>query len=135
MFRSYRLLGNWVVVISLLLLVGLPVYGPPLSYLESQYFPAASKITIVSVSKDVTGLNVVFTYTKKRLCEFLGGYAKRGISEVGHEATGGDNPTTVDVGVTITRAWHIDALDMDNLEIWFAYRCEPFWVSIVKVYP
>lgn len=135
MFRSYKLFGNWLFVIVMLLIIGLPIYGPPLSYLESRVWPPASKITVLSIKPDATGLDLTFQYSKLRLCEFLGGYVKRGISEVGHEATGGGDPRTIGVGVTITRSWHIDALDMDNLEIWFAYRCEITWVSVVKVYP
>lgn len=136
MSQVYRLLGNWGVFVLLGLLVGLPIYGPALAWVESTYWPVASKLTIDEAVEDSTGVKVRYHYQKLRSsCEYLGGYAKRGVNELPHEALGGDDPKTIGVGVNITRYWHIDTSGMNGVEVWFTYRCHFLWILAQKVYP
>src|ERR1700749_4985558 len=102
MYRVSNLLGNGLFFAGIMLLIAFIAFGPYLANMEAQWFPVASQLTIVSTVPDQTGIEVRYTYTKLRAsCEYLGGYTKRGVNEIPHEAIGGDNPLTVGVGTVI----------------------------------
>lgn len=119
----------------ILLLAGLPIYGPFLATAEAELFPVVQHFHIESVTPNAQGVEVRFTYTKSRLCEYRGSYVRLGTREIPSIPVGGDDPGTIGPGVTITRVWQVALPSLDGAEIWFSYRCHPLWALVEKVYP
>lgn len=129
-----KLITNVPFSAILLLLAGLPFYGQFMPYFEGAVWPVTTPISILSTTPADDGLDIRFAYSKLRACERIGAYIKQGTMEVGFEPIGSD-PSTIGLGISISRLWHVELKTLTRAEIWFVYRCNPLWITISKVYP
>lgn len=127
---------NIPAMVLLALVALLPVYGSFMPYLEGRWFPVVSKVTILSVMPAGTGVDIVYTYDKYRLCELVGYSARINgfdtlLVPVGESVGLG----TRGLGPESPRTWHLVAPSLKGAEIWIIYRCNPVYLTITKVYP
>lgn len=135
---SMRLVNNWASLLTLLLLVFLPVYGPFMTTIEGQLWPVTSKVDIIEErsADDGTGMLVRFAYTKYRACELIGTTMTIGTQEIGFAPVAGSNPpVTRSPGRQISRLWHADTPTLEDVSLWFLHRCHIFWYTVTQVMP
>lgn len=120
----------------LVLLALLPVYGSFMPYLEGRWFPVTSKIAVLSVTPAGTGVDIVYTYDKYRLCELVGYSAKiNGLDTLLVPVGESVGLSTRGIGPEAPRTWHLVAPSLKGAEIWVLDRCNPVWLTATKVYP
>ena len=134
MSLASKMIASWPSLALLILAVLLPVYGPFMAYAEGSWFPVTSPIAIVTSEPAKDGLDIRYSYTKYRNCEFVGVSAKIDGTEVGFEPVLSSPPGTRSTGQQISRLWHLDAPSLDGVRIYFTHRCHPFWIVAAKVY-
>lgn len=120
------LVGIWA------LLVAVPLYGPFMGGLEGRFFPVTSGVKIVTQTQADGGLELEFTYSKYRQCEFIGANAEKHGEFVPFFLLG-DGPFTRGVGTQVSREWYLGAASLSGLEIWFIHRCGLLWITTTKV--
>lgn len=131
-----RFATNLPSLILLLLFALLPVYGSFMPSLEGSLFPVVSKVKIESVTPSGTGIDIVYTYDKYRLCELVGYSATvNGIDTLLVPIGESVGLSTRGLGPESPRTWHMVAPSLSNAEIWVIYRCNPLWLTTTKVYP
>lgn len=131
----FRLLNNWASVVVLVLLLGLPIYGPFMVYAEGDTFPVTSNIVLTDIESADGGLSLRFTYEKYRECELVGTAWLVGKTEVEFHPISGIVTTRI-VGQQQSRKWFLGAStgDFPKSTAWFLHRCHPFWITATKVF-
>lgn len=131
-----KLFLNLPAMLALVMLALLPVYGSFMPYLEGSIWPVTSKISVLSVTPSSSGVDIVYTYTKYRLCELVGYSAKvNGVDTLLVPVGESVGLSTRGIGPEAPRTWHFVAPSLDNAQIWVIDRCNPIWLTATKVYP
>jgi len=135
MSLATKLLQNWAVLIALGVIALLPVYGSFMPYVEGSIWPVTSRITVISVVPNGTGVDITYTYTKYRLCELVGYSAKvAGIDTLLVPIGEAVGLGTRGLGPEAPRQWRLVAPSLANTEIWVIHRCSPLWLTATKIY-
>jgi hypothetical protein len=114
----------------------LPFYGSFMPFVEGSLWPVTSKVAIISVTTSGAGVDIVYTYTKYRLCELVGYSAKiNGIDTLLVPVGESVGLSTRGLGPEAPRTWHLVAPNLNGAEIWILYRCNPLWLTATKVFP
>lgn len=135
---SLSFIGSWAGILLLILAVFLPVYGPPMGYVEGYLLPVVSPIKIIEQmpTEDGMGTLIRFTYTKLRVCPSGGPPVLHiGGNEIDFHLVV-PNPTDVVrlPGKQTSSQWFVGSPTLVGADIWFIHRCGPFWVTITHVY-
>jgi hypothetical protein len=141
--RVYVADRHWIVwIASMWLLILIAAYGPSV---ERNLLPVVSKFDIIQIEPDGTGSRVYARFEKYRSCEFLGinwdridsdGARQRAVLNL--KPTNDVSGSTRPPGKHIAGSWYV-GMSPDQLighsEATIAYRCHPFWITEVKVWP
>jgi hypothetical protein len=134
---AFLVTHNWIAILIIGLILLMPVYIPMLAQADGTMFPVTTNMSIVPpvVTADGGGLNFRFGYTKARQCEYIGIEAKyRGVHADFFPLPGQPPPGTRLVGTQLSQMFHLDAPDLDGLDIWTIHRCSPFWLTVTHIY-
>lgn len=135
---SLNVIGSLSGTILLVLALFLPIYGPPMGYVEGTLLPVVSPITITEQvpTDDGLGLLIRFTYTKYRACASGSSPVLHiGANEVDfHLVLPNADPLVRLPGKQRSSQWYVGSPTLEGAEIWFVHKCGPFWLTITKVY-
>lgn len=136
MSRIAQVAASWPVIIMLFFLAMVPIWTPLAGEIEGYLLPVTSKVTWENITPDADGgVTLRMEFKKLRSCQFLGATMDRdGVAIEFHPI---DNSTifTIAPVTVLTPLWHAQTTDLSGVRLRFAYRCNPFWVTISTVYP
>jgi hypothetical protein len=127
--------GAWLVLLTM-------AWGPAV---ERTLLPVVTPFQIVSIEPDGSGSRVYVRFEKKRSCEYLGmtwelilpdGTKRRAFLNL--KPADDDSGSTRPKGPAIAGPWYV-GLTPDQITghsiANIAYRCHPFWATIIQVWP
>jgi len=128
---------TWPAIISMLVLVMIPVWGPLMPPLEGQVLPVTTKVKFINPRPVDGGTHVRMSYVKLRDCQILGvSMDKNGVPiEFEPVATSVDSLVTRGTGPQISREWFVGADSTEGVRLRWVHRCGPWWTTITVAYP
>lgn len=131
---------RWLVIAWSIILT--MAWGPAA---ERTLFPVVSPFEIVNMEPDGVGSRVYVRFEKKRSCEYLGinwelvqpdGTKQRVLLNLkpSNDNSGSTRPT----GEAVAGPWFVGMTPEQltgNSTATIAYRCHPFWITEVRVWP
>jgi hypothetical protein len=117
-------------------------WGPSI---ERVLFPVISPLKILSLEPEGVGATIYVRFEKQRSCEYLGMNWNR-VDDAGIQhrvfldlkPTEDSSGSTRPVGKFVAGPWYVgmppDVLQNSSVAV-ISYRCHPFWITDMKVWP